>query len=256
MVKLRALAVDVDGTLTIDRGVFTLDLDVVHLLRKLRDMGVHIILVTGNSVPVVAGLARYLGFEESPQVAENGCMVFYKGSRMRTCLEDVSHAARLVEEKLSHLVYPSWQNIYRHCDYAFNVREGVDPYTALEEVRRLLETVGARNIGIGFSGYAIHVRPSCASKARGLLKALETIGVTPDRVIAVGDSAMDAELKQASAVLAAVGNADKELKKNADIILPGKSASSVKILAKALLEADLDIQGAITQLHDMQNKSA
>jgi len=252
MVRLRALAADIDGTLTVDRGVFTLDLEVAGMLRELRRKDVHIILVTGNSVPVVAGLARYLGFEDSPQVAENGCMVFYRGARFRTCTEDVTAAARLVEEKLPHLVYPSWQNVYRHCDYAFNVKAGVDAHSALLEVKKLIEEHGFVNVGIGFSGYAIHVRPRCASKAGGLRKALDLIGVRKEEVVAVGDSAMDAELKDAAGFLAAVGNADEVLKKSADIVLPGRSASSVKILVEALLEANLDVEKALEKLRALK----
>ena len=248
MVRLRALAADIDGTLTVDRGVFTLDLEVAGMLRELRRRGVHIILVTGNSVPVVAGLARYLGFEDSPQVAENGCMVFYRGARLRTCTEDVTAAARLVEEKLSHLVYPSWQNIYRHCDYAFNVKTSVDARNVLLEVKKLIEQYGFKNVSIGFSGYAIHVRPQCASKAGGLRKAIDLIGVRREEVVAVGDSAMDAELKDAAGFLAAVGNADEELKRSADIVLPGRSASSVKLLIETLLEANLDVGEALEKL--------
>ena len=252
MVRLRALAADIDGTLTVDRGVFTLDLEVAGMLRELRRRGVHIILVTGNSVPVVAGLARYLGFEDSPQVAENGCMVFYRGVRLRTCMEDVTAAAKLVEEKLSHLVYPSWQNVYRHCDYAFNIKASVDAHNVLLEVKRLLETHEFTNVSIGFSGYAIHVRPRCASKAGGLRKAIDLIGVKKEEVVAVGDSSMDAELKSAVGFLAAVGNADKELKKNADVVLPGKSASSVKMLIETLLEAGLEIEEALEKLKTLQ----
>ncbi len=250
--RLRALAADIDGTLTVDRGVFTLDLEVAGLLRELRRKGVHVILVTGNSVPVVAGLARYLGFEDSPQVAENGCMVFYRGSKFRVCVQDVTQAARLIEERLGHLVYPSWQNVYRHCDYAYNVKSGVDPHRVLEEARRLLEEEGFSSVSLGFSGYAIHVRPSCASKAGGLAKALELIGVNREEVVAVGDSAMDAELKQAAGILAAVGNADDELKMAADIVLPGRSASSVKTLINVLLEEDLDVDRALHRLRGLQ----
>ncbi len=242
MTRVRALAVDIDGTLTVDRGVFTLDLGAVELLRRVAERGVHVIMVTGNSVPVVAGLARYLGFDASPQVAENGCMVFYRGSRVRTCGGDAREAAKLVEEILSDILYPSWQNIYRHCDYAFNLRAGVDPRAARERVEKLLEEHGIRGVKVGYSGYAIHVRPDCVSKARGLETALGLVDVKSSEVVAVGDSAMDVELGEASALLAAVGNADEELKRVADVVLPGKSGYSTRVLLERLLEADLELE--------------
>ncbi len=241
-VRIRALAVDIDGTLTVDRGVFTLDLEAIEMLRRVAAQGVHVMLVTGNSVQVVAGLARYLGFEKFPHVAENGCLVFYRGARRRVCEGDASQAAMLVEKHLNDILYPSWQNIYRHCDYAFNLRSGVDPQEAKRRVEKLLEEHGVQGVKVGYSGYAIHLRPECVSKARGVLEALRLAGVTPHETIAVGDSAIDAELGEAAALLAAVGNSDDELKKAADIVLPGRSAESVKYLIRAMLEAGLTLE--------------
>ncbi len=241
-VRIRALAVDIDGTLTIDRGVFTLDLEAIEMLRRVAAQGVHVMLVTGNSVPVVAGLARYLGFEKSPHVAENGCLVFYRGARRRVCEGDARQAAMLVEEHLSDILYPSWQNVYRHCDYAYNLRSGVDPQEAKRRVEKLLQEHGIRGVKVGYSGYAIHLRPECVSKARGVLEALRLAGVAPQETIAVGDSAIDAELREAAALLVAVGNADEELKKAADIVLPGRSAESVKHLIRAMLESGLVVE--------------
>ena len=242
------LAADIDGTLTVDRGVFTLDLDAVKLLRELAARGVHVILVTGNSVPVVAGLARYLGFEDSPHVAENGCMVFYRGSRYRVCREDVSDVARLVEARLSNYLYPSWQNVYRHCDYAFNLKDAGKAQEALSKVEELVRRLGREDVSIGYSGYAIHIRPRCSTKAAGLRLALKLVEALPSETIAVGDSPMDAELREASRLLVAVGNADPALKKVADIIAPGKSGESVRWLVSKLLELDLDIDALIHSL--------
>ncbi len=241
MSKLRVLAADIDGTLTIDRGVFTLDLAAVKKLRELTAHKVHVILVTGNSVPVVAGLARYLGFENSPHVAENGCIVFYRGSRYRVCSVDVSDVARVIEDELSEYLYPSWQNIYRHCDYAFNLRKDMRADEVLAMVKRIVERIGRKDTSIGYSGYAIHVRPACSTKAAGLKLALKLVESTPEETIAIGDSPMDAELKEAARLLVAVGNADPALKSVADIVAPGKSGESVRWLVAKLLESNLDI---------------
>jgi len=193
-------------------------------------------LVTGNSVFVVAGVARYLG-ASGPHVAENGCVVYSRGVVDSVCRLSARAAARLVEEELGGLVYPSWQNPCRRHDYAFLARGG--GAGVFEVVERLLASRGLGWVKVSHSGYAIHLRPWDASKGRGLLHAIRLAGLSPGCVIAVGDSGMDAEMLEAGVVLAAVGNADEELKRRAHLVLPGASGESVELLVDALFEAGL-----------------
>ena len=230
------VAMDIDGTLTEERrrGSFRISLEAIGAIRRLEDSGVRVMLVTGNSAYVVAGVARYLG-ASGPHVAENGCIVYQSGVVKSVCRLSARPAARLVEDELSGLVTPSWQNPCRRHDYAFIAGdEGV-----AERIKALLESRGLGWVKVSHSGYAIHLRPSDASKGRGLLHALRLAGLDPGCVIAVGDSGMDSEMLDAGVVLAAVGNAEEELRRVAHLVLPGRSGESVKILVDALFEAGL-----------------
>ncbi|BES81919.1 phosphoglycolate phosphatase [Pyrodictium abyssi] len=228
------LAVDIDGTITEKRGQgsFRLSLEAVEALRLLEDAGIRVMLVTGNSVMVTAGVARYIGVS-GPHVAENGCLVYRRGTITHACHHTARAAARALEEEMSGILQPSWQNRCRLHDYAFTIRRG-DPKDVLREAKMVLTERGLP-AKLSHSGYALHVRPPEASKGLGLSIALRLAGLDPGCVIAVGDSAVDLEMRDAGVLLAAVGNADQQLLEGADIVLPGESGKSIAVLAKAIL---------------------
>ena len=230
------LAVDIDGTITERRarGDFRLSLEAVEALRLLEDSGVRVMLVTGNSVMVTAGVARYIGVS-GPHVAENGCLVYRRGAVTHACQSTARAAARALEEEMSGVLEPSWQNRCRLHDYAFIVRRG-SPEEALRAAEKVITERGLR-AKLSYSGYALHVRPPEASKGLGLSIALRLAGLDPGCVIAVGDSAMDLEMRSAGVLLAAVGNADPRLLEGADITLPGTSGKSVATLARTILRS-------------------
>ncbi len=233
---MRGLALDVDGTITLSRPGYLLDLELASMLREVEGAGVRVMLVSGNALPVVVGLARYLGLR-GPHVAENGCLVFHgdtdEGAVLSVCSRSCRDAARALEEELADVLVPSWQNPYRTYDFAFRVR-GADPRRVVELASAVLRRLGAP-CKASFSGYALHVRPIEASKGRGLAKALELAGLRPGEVVAVGDSALDAEMAEAGVELMAVANAEPELLRAARRVLPGSSSDAVKALVREVL---------------------
>lgn len=58
---VKLVATDVDGTLTLRRGVLLVSLEAIEAIRELEASGVRVSLVSGNSLPITAGLARYFG---------------------------------------------------------------------------------------------------------------------------------------------------------------------------------------------------
>ncbi len=235
--ELRLVALDIDGTITVDKkvGEFRLELDAIKAIRKLEEIGVKVSFVTGNSVPVVAGLARYVG-ASGPQVAENGCVVFYKDKVYRVCRYSTRTVAELLLREFSNYLRPSWQNRYRIFDYALVLVQKVDVDELIDTINLYLKQLGVR-VKISYSGYAIHVRPIDADKGRGLKVALSLAGVEPNQVIAIGDSEIDTEMKKIGVRLVAVGNSDKTLKSVADLVLKEASGQAVAYFLKDLAEA-------------------
>ncbi len=211
------LVADLDGTLTEDRESYRVPLETLEAARRLQDSGVVLAIVSANAIPVLAGVARYLGVR-GPVIGETGCMAYYREEIIHLCEETAEEAARLVEREFRSVVRPSWQNVYRHHDFAFHLLPGVDPQAVMFRIRERLVEAGFTSIHVGYSGFAVHLTPLENGKAYGFREACRLAGVEPSETAAIGDSAMDSPMLKLSAVPIAVANADPELRSVARII--------------------------------------
>ena len=166
-------------------------------------------------------------------MAENGCILFYNEEVRNVCERSAGEAASIVERELSEILAPSWQNRYRHYDFAFRSR--IDPAEAVKHVKKVLEKHGMDWVKVSYSGYAVHLRPPEASKGLGLRRALELKGLDASCVVAIGDSVMDVEMRDASVRLMAVADADRELVEAADHVLSRPSSAGVLEFIRSLL---------------------
>lgn len=71
--RVRALAVDVDGTLT--DTTRRVSCQAIEALRRQVDRGIIVMLVTGNVLPIAYTLKQYLGMN-GPIIAENGGLAY------------------------------------------------------------------------------------------------------------------------------------------------------------------------------------
>jgi len=211
-VKIKFVATDVDGTLTLRRGVLLISLDAIRAIRELERHNIRVSLVSGNSVPVVAGLSRYIG-ATGPSIAENGCVVFYEGEIYHLC---EGRPSRELIEAIKKLGFKeSWQNIFRFHDVAFMALPGTVTMDEVEQARRLAEKEGMRLL---YSGYAIHIQPPGGGKAVGVQKAAELLGVNLRSVAVVGDAPNDLDMFLPLFFKACPGDADPEVKKRSDYV--------------------------------------
>lgn len=232
------LVLDVDGTLTIDRKSFLLDLELIGMLQQIATK-IPVVLVSGNAIPVMAALSRYLGFDTWPHVGENGCILYRRGQIQHICKRSTRDATIVIEKELSSLLRPSDQNTFRYYDFAYIIMEGKDIEIVRRHVRKVLDAKGFDWVKLSFSGYALHLRPPEASKGIGALKALEIVGVDPSCVVAIGDGENDIELAEAGFRMYAVANADEKLKKVAHGVLPAPSSQGVKLFIRKLYRQHL-----------------
>ena len=237
---IRAVATDIDGTITVDRRSTVIDTRVIEAMRRLEGHGVYVILVSANALPVVVGLKRYFGLR-SPCIGESGTLVYTGGSdiihlTMYSCRE----AARYVEENYSDCLYPSWQNHFRLHDYAFRVRDECRS-RVWEIVDRLRRDIAGRYgfVKVNFSGYAIHLTPIDASKSLALRKVVGMLGLSMDEVAAIGDSVMDMDMIVEAGLGVAVANADEELRRAADYVTSRPSGEGFIELAEKIIRGEL-----------------
>ena len=228
------LFTDVDGTLTPSRATSYIDLGAAKFLRELSLRGFLVVLVSGNSVPVLRGLSLYLGLG-GVVVAENGAVVFDRDVRV-VCsgCEVVREAVAEVLRYGGGFLRDSWQNRFRLCDRAIKWVGSED--RALSTVLRALKELGFRGVKAVSSGYAVHLLPEGCSKDVGMRAIIDSLGLNNSLKYCIGDSETDLPMRSVCDVLVAVGNADRGLKEVADVVTDAPSSRGFMEFASNLLK--------------------
>ncbi len=230
-----AVFTDIDGTLTTDRRSSVLDDAALKALRELVKSGYAVIMVSGNSLPVVRGLSLYLGLG-GLAIGENGAVLF-DGRRVIVECEKCGEMKRIVKvlvQRSGGVLEESWQNMFRLCDMALKWR-GVPENEALSITQKILNVIGASWVEATTSGYAIHIHPVGCGKDRGIMKMVQVLGLETQNIYCVGDAVSDIPMRRACPKLVAVGNADPELKELADIVTEKPSGKGFAEFAAWLL---------------------
>lgn len=228
MVKLRALFLDVDGTITVDRRSYSLSMVAIRALRRAVRRGVVVSLVSSTALPIVVGLCKYIGLNGF-SIGETGCLV-YSDSTGLTAL--ASRSARAVYLDLLRVFYEyvddSWQNCFRLYDFELKLKNNFRS-RASQVVFMLREYVDSKYSGftVDYSGYALHVRSADVDKKKAVLYVLERLGIDPSEAGGVGDSYMDASFLSVLGLSAAVSNADDDLKREVSYVLSKPSGLGV-----------------------------
>ncbi len=216
--KVSALAVDVDGTLTAEEG--GVDLEAASTLANVQKMGYPVILVSGRSGWELLGLSINLGLSRVV-VGENGGVTVFK-----TPLE-----IRLWADNTQPLLA---------YDYLASKVEGIvlrDTFPRFTEVvlertvdvgvlRRALDGSGL-SVKVLDSGYAFHITNSAVDKALGLSKVLGMMRIPPAEVVAIGDSETDTPMFGLVGHSIAVGNSDSAARAAAEHIVKGRQGAGV-----------------------------
>ncbi|WP_445679884.1 HAD family hydrolase [Radicibacter daui] len=217
-----ALAADYDGTLAHDGVVSAGTLE---SLRRLKQSGRHLLLVTGRELPDLKHLLPDLSLFDRV-VAENGALLYVPATGEERLLASPPPEAlvqRLAERGVGpisagRVVVATWE-----------------PHQAqvVETIREL-----GLELQIVFNKGAIMILPPGVNKASGLLAALHDLRLSPQNAVAVGDAENDHALLRASGCAAAVANAVEALKADADIVLTRDHGDGVSELVDALIAAD------------------
>ena len=226
MIKL--VLTDVDGTLTLGRDTYEIDLDAIQALRELEKHGIKVGLVSGNSYPVLMSLYIYFNFHGGI-VAENGCIVYYDDVMIKVCEEIDKNLIKEFESRFN--VVGTWQNEFKYCDLTF-----IPPDLKQE----MIEWAKSRGLYIKTSGYAIHISKSTSGKGIGVKKLIELHNLSKYEVLGIGDSSTDKEFLEEVGIKVVVGNADEEIKKIANYITINKSGKGVVEIVQKILKGEID----------------
>jgi len=209
--RYRALATDVDGTLT-KKGC-GISLEAIRAIRDLEGRGIPVILASARPFPVLNILREYI-WCSGAVICENGGHVEYRGKvRILGDRANGLKAYRLLRESLGGPVVEAWTNKYNIVDVALN-RTIPRP-----EVQRV---VGALpSLKLLDSGFFYHIMPSDIEKGMGLRAAVELMGIEASDVVAIGDSEVDMDLLRAAGFGVAVCDSSEDLKAVADLVTEG-----------------------------------
>lgn len=180
---IRAIAVDIDGTMTDYARL--IDLKAIEALRQTEAQGIPVIPATGNVAPVTKALANFVGLS-GPLVTEGGGAVYSNDMSRKKLLFSRVRADQALAKLRTQGFLPRgvWSDPWRESEVALDLRDD-DP--------RLRELLRAQGFEVLSTRFALHVMEPGLDKHRGILEALEFLPkkVRPDEILAIGDSNND-----------------------------------------------------------------
>lgn len=227
--KPRAIAVDIDGTITDYNKI--LHLEAIEALRRLEDAGIPVILATGNVRAITYGLSRFIG-ASGPMVCENGGVVWHPtwdepivradGARAKKCAQDMAKHIDIDPEGIT-------TNAWRESEWCLFKHEDLDA------VNDWVSNSEYSDLAVVKTGFAIHLMEPHLSKGEGLKVALQNMGLSPDDILAVGDAPNDIPMFELVGHSVAVGGCFNSLAEVASVVSPYPHGDTFKPLVDAIL---------------------
>ena len=206
-IRIRAVACDIDGTLT------DVDTRRLHLgaVRALRELTVPVVLVTGNVPCVALTYTRAIG-TIGLCVAENGGVVTGDFAGKEHVLADKEMLRPSMDALRERFDVHLLNDQYRKSEFA--MRRDYN----LEEGRACLQSRGFDAKTLVDSGYALHLKSPNVDKGTGLLMASRLLGIPAREFAAIGDGQTDVELFREVRIAVAVANAAPQLRDAAHFV--------------------------------------
>lgn len=227
----RALALDIDGTLTDDDRL--LDPEVLPRLRRLEAAGIPVLLATGNVRPIAWGLARFLGVT-GPVVCENGGLIWDRPSQRLHRIADGSEARAAAEwlaERIPGLdPHGIATNAWRETEWCLH------PDEPLDRIEALIASSPWSNLRVVRTGFAIHLTDPAIDKGAGLRVAASWMGCEVEEMWAMGDASNDVPMFASVGWSVAVGGAYPPAVAAADVVAEQRHGQAVCAMVDQLLE--------------------
>jgi phosphoglycolate phosphatase (TIGR01487 family) len=219
----QALACDYDGTLAFAGRMSD---ETLAAIEKLLANGHKLILVTGRELPDL--LAAFDRIDLCHRVvAENGALLYDPHTREKKVL---GHAP---PEKFVQALKEKSVEPLSAGEVIVSTREPHET-TVLEVIRDLgLELRAILNKG------AVMILPAGISKATGLAAALESLGLSMDQTVGVGDAENDHAFLDACGYSVAVANALESLKEHVDWVTQNANGAGVCEVIERLVADDI-----------------
>ncbi|WNY26114.1 phosphoglycolate phosphatase [Methanolapillus millepedarum] len=220
------IVTDIDGTITEDDR--SLSLSAAKTVQEYAGK-IPIVLASGNTLCFTRAVAKVLR-TNAPVIAENGGIVLeeYDGNPVvnDSYLPEMRKALSVLQEHFEFVVFDSYD---RQTDIAFSKTFDV------EKARHIIS--GFSELSIVDAKYAAHLVGKRINKGTALKQVADFYGISPENIVAIGDSANDIEMFHEAGLSFAVANAPDFVKKEADIVLSKKFGDGFSDAVLALDEA-------------------
>ena len=232
--QYRFLALDIDGTI-VPEGTDEISPKVAQAIKKASERIV-ISLVTARSHDHLMQFLPQLGCPDAFHVVENGAKIMSpKGKLLRDLHIPHAEVQEILDVAMGH-----YREVGFCTDNHWLDEEPSTPYASLvnglsftceDEVHAHMLKEAVASLPQEYACYIIHhwvvsewsgvmVFHKEATKGNGMKFIQETLGISAEETIAVGDGGTDISMFEAAGVRVAMGNAEEILKQNADFIAP------------------------------------
>ena len=215
---LRALATDFDGTLAHNGTVSAATLGAV---RRLKDSGIRLILVTGRELNDLSAIFPELDCFDLA-VMENGAVLFNPVTGTIETLADPPPSAFVT--RLNELGLPL--QIGKAIVATWEPHEKV--------VLQTIKDMGLE-LQVIFNKGAVMILPSGVNKATGMLAALRQLDLEPSLVAGIGDAENDHAFLEVCGYSVAVANALPAIREKVACVTKGDHGDGVVELVERLL---------------------
>jgi phosphoglycolate phosphatase (TIGR01487 family) len=203
--KFKAVVVDIDGTITCEKRELHLG-----AVKKIRTLKLPVVLATGNTLCYARTASVLIGLDGAV-IAENGGSITVRFDLQGTFEESLEECEKAFSFLSQYFTLTKLDPLYRKTEIA--LRRDFD----LQKARTLLETQPF-DVEMVDTKYAIHIKSTKINKGVGLKKLASLMGLKARDFVAIGDSANDVEMFEASGFGIAVGNGDEIIKEAADYV--------------------------------------
>ncbi len=223
---IRALAVDIDGTLTDQNRVLC-----PAAMAAMRGLSVPVVLATGNTHCFTRTMSILLG---TPRIfiAENGGVVSHAENDMEILADlKVCEAAFRELSKIFPLeMYNSAR--YRFTDVALKRNFDVEAASRYARERGF-------SVDLIDTTFAVHIKDKRVNKGTGLCRIAERMNIDLREFASVGDSPGDLPMFELAGFRASVGNASRELKAASDYVAKAKYGDGFLEIVKHMIDTGL-----------------
>lgn len=201
--RLRALALDYDGTIALDGA---LDPECRAAIAEVRQLGIIVVLVTGRRLDDLRRVAGGFDFVDAV-VAENGAVLAVPNGYSRLIGQPPP------PEFLDELRRRGIEFAFGQCVVEADAAMAFEILSVIRELQLPLVLL--------FNRSRLMILPQGISKSVGLRRALSMLHLSAHNVVAIGDAENDHDLLTASEFGVAVGWGSPALRKIADLVLEG-----------------------------------